>query len=374
MKVSPISLLLLGFLLAAIEPPAISAQEASSAPVSGGWNRFHGDEGRGEAAGGSLPSEWTDGDYRWRRKLGSRDVGSPIIVDGKVYYLVSKQQPLRLALESLDLATGELRWSKDFAISDYHLHARNTFASSTPAADGKNVFVAFADPQHTYLKCLDHDGNEIWSRDFGTWQSSHGFGTSPRIFGDLVLLMDSQQAEQLEPGQEPGQSRVIAVNRESGETVWETPLTATRTCYGIPAIFQSGDMTQIVDANTGEGMFGLDPETGKMLWNLKVFEMRVCSTPLIAGDIAICSSGSGGGGNHLVAVRIPTEPGQQPEQLYRIDRGAPYVPTPVLRGERLFMVDDKGLASCVNVQTGETLWMERVGGSPRLWRFADRGR
>ena len=54
-------------------------------------------------------------------------------------------------------------------------------------------------------------------------------------------------------------------------------------------MFQQDGVTQIIDANTGDGMFGLDPNTGKMLWNLKVFEMRVCSTPLIAGDIAIVS-------------------------------------------------------------------------------------
>jgi outer membrane protein assembly factor BamB len=256
-----------------------------------------------------------------------------------------------------------LRWAKDFPQSEYHLHNRNTYASSTPAADDRNVFIAYADSQHTYLKCLDHDGNEIWSRDFGTWQSQHGFGTSPRIFGNLVLLLNSQQAQQLDPGETPGTSRLIAVDRTSGETVWETPLTATRTCYGIPAVFQHDGMTQIIDANTGDGMFGVDPKTGKMLWNLKAFQMRVCSTPLIAGDLAIGSSGSGGGGNHLVAVRIPTRPGQQPEQVYRIDRGAPYVPTPVLRGKRLFMVDDKGVASCVDVASGEPLWMKRVGGN-----------
>lgn len=333
-----------------------------STQAADNWSRFHGDDGRGDAGDATIPSQWTDADYSWRRKLGSRDVGSPIIIDGKVYYLVSKPESRQLSLESLELSSGKLRWSKDFAQADYHLHNRNTYASSTPAADQRNVFIAYADPQHTYLKCLDHDGNEIWSRDFGTWQSQHGFGTSPRIFGDLVLLLNSQQAEQLDPGQSPGTSRLIAVNRNSGETVWETPLTATRTCYGIPGVFQQDGVSQIIDANTGDGMFGVDPQTGKMLWNLKVFQMRVCSTPLIVGDIAIGSAGSGGGGNHLVAVRIPTRPGQQPEQVYRIDRGAPYVPTPVLRGKRLFMVDDKGLASCVDVETGENLWMKRIGG------------
>lgn len=329
------------------------------------WTRFHGVDGNGVVEDAEIPSTWSDSDYTWRRKLGSRDVGSPIVIDGKIYYLVSKPETQQIALESLDLATGKLRWSKEYAQHPHHLHTRNTFASSTPSADSDYVFVAFADSQHTFLKCLDHDGNEVWSRDFGTWTSQHGFGTSPRIFGSMVLLMNSQQADQLKPGQAPGQSRMIAVDRDSGETVWETPLATTRACYGVPAIFEHNGRKQIVNANTGNGIFGLDPETGRMLWNLKVLDMRVCSTPLIAGDLAIGSSGSGGGGNHLVAVRIPKSPGEKPEQVYRLDTGAaPYVPTPVLKDGRMYMIADKtGIAGCVDVTTGEYLWKERIGGS-----------
>ncbi|MGI9470214.1 MAG: PQQ-binding-like beta-propeller repeat protein [Rubripirellula sp.] len=334
-----------------------------NAETPSSWSRFHGVDGRGDAGDAKLPTSWSAGDYSWRRDLGSRDVGSPVVFEGKVYYLASRPDSGKIAFESVDLNSGKLRWAREFDQPEHHLHKRNTYASSTPAADADFVYVAWAEPQHTYLKCFDHDGKEVWTRDFGPWQSQHGFGTSPRIHGDLVLLMNSQQAEQLKQGQAPGESRVIAVNRSSGETVWETPLKTTRSCYGVPAIFESDAGTQVVDANTGNGMFGLDAKTGQMLWNLKVFEMRCCSTPLIVGDIAIGSSGSGGGGNHLVAVRIPTKPGQKPEQVYRIDRGAPYVPTPVLKGDRLFMVDDKGIASCVDATNGEQLWMQRIGGN-----------
>lgn len=340
---------------------ALAQSVMAESPSS--WSRFHGMDGHGFVADASIPNTWSDEDYSWRRKLGSRDVGSPVVIENNVYYLASRPSEEKIALESLDLRTGKLRWSKEYTQRSHHLHKRNTFASSTPAADRENVFVAWADSQHTFLKCFDHAGNEVWSRDFGSWTSQHGFGSSPRIFGSMVLLMNSQQAEQLKPGQVAGQSRMIAVDRKSGETVWETPLETTRSCYGVPAIFEHEGSTQIIDANTGNGMFGIDPRTGKMLWNLKVFEMRVCSTPLIAGDIAICSSGSGGGGNHMVAVRIPKTPGEQPRQLYRIDRGAPYVPTSVLKGDRLFVVDDKGIASCLDAKTGDRLWMQRIGGN-----------
>ena len=86
--------------------------------------------------------------------------------------------------------------------------------------------------------------------------------------------------------------------------------------------------------STGNGVFGLDATTGEMLWNLEVFTKRCCATPQIVGDIAIASCGSGGGGNVLVAVRIPSKPGEKPEEVYRVDKSAPYVPTPIIKGDQ----------------------------------------
>lgn len=367
----PASLLRPAFLLSpasalavlAVLALVLSAATEASAKSPSGWSEFHGDNAHGVATG-HMPLGWNESDYVWRRNLGSRDVGSPVVHDQSVFLMVSKPNQQKIAVESIDLVSGDLNWSKEFDQAGHHQHRRNTYASSTPAVDAENVFVAWSDPNHTFLVCLDHAGNVVWKRDFGSWQSQHGFGTSPRIFGSMVLLFNSQQADQIKPGDTPGQSRMIAVDRKTGDTVWETPLETTRSCYGIPAIYEAADgTTQIIDANTGNGMFALDAKTGKMLWNLKVFEMRCCSSPLIVGDLVIGSSGSGGGGNHLVAVKIPKSSSDKPESVYRIDRGAPYVPTSVVSGDRLFMVDDKGIASCINAKTGESVWQKRIGGN-----------
>lgn len=329
-----------------------------------GWSQFHGPHSAGYVAEGSLPADWDESDYAWRRKVGSNDVGSPVIAGGKVFLLSSEPENEQISLQAIDLASGELLWSKAYSQQPHHLHNRNTFASSTPAADETHVFNAWSDPDHTYLKCFDHEGHEVWSRDFGPWQSQHGFGTSPRLFGSLVLLLNSQQGEHLKKGQRPGHSRMIAVDRRTGTTVWEEKLNTTRSCYGVPAVYQpsGGGKTQIIDANTGNGMFGLDAQTGEMLWNLKVFRMRCCSTPLIVDDIAIASSGSGGGGNHLVAIGIP-KAGESPREVYRIERNAPYVPTPAVKDGLMYLVSDSGIASCVEARTGERKWIKRIGGN-----------
>lgn len=333
-------------------PPLARAADTAQFPGAGGNNYWPERE---------LPTTWEADAYRWQVDLGGRDVGSPIVFGQKVYLLSGDAKTAARSLVSLDLKTGQERWRRTYAAAASRLHARNTYGSSTPAADADHVYAAWADPEHTWIRCFSHDGDEVWSRDLGRWTSQHGFGTSPVRLGELLVLFDSQQGEQLRDGQPPGQSRMIALDPKTGQTVWETPLKTTRVCYGVPAFRLAADgQAQIVAANTGNGLFGLDFKTGEMLWSQPVFRARCVSSPIVYQDLVLGSSGSGGGGNHLVAVR--------PEQsdsgeAYRIERGAPYVPTPVVADGKLFMIDDKGIASCVDASTGDPFWMKRVGGN-----------
>lgn len=321
------------------------------------WPGFHGLDIAGVLPEAELPKSWDKQDYRWKFELGTRDIGSMAIQSGSVYTLGMDPSDQSVRLLSIDLDTGTENWSRAFPLAKNHLHNRNTLASGTPATDAQHVYIAYSDRQHTWLRCLDHDGNEVWKRDFGLAQSQHGFGTSPTVHGDIVLLNFSQQADQIRDGQ-PGTSRIIAVNRSNGETIWQTPVTSTRVCYGVPVVRDG----KVICANTGDGLFALSLETGKMLWRLPVFKMRCVSSPIVAGDLAIGSSGSGGGGNHMVAVRMPANDSGEPTEVYRIETGAPYVPTSIVYDGLLLIVDDKGIASCVDVATGDVHWTKRIGG------------
>ncbi|MGV3482941.1 MAG: PQQ-binding-like beta-propeller repeat protein [Planctomycetaceae bacterium] len=347
-------------LICAVACPLLHAEK----PVGvADWPSFRGANGHGSVRG-SLPDTWSDADYAWRFALGSRDVGSVAIADGRVHLLAFDSKASALTLHAIALEGGASIWKKSFPIGQYHMHARNSYAASTPTVANGRIYISYADDDHTWLRCLGADGEEVWARDFGPWQSDHGFGTSPAVIGSLVLLYDSQQAEELPAGKKPSHERMIAVDAESGEDRWMTPLKATRTCYGIPTAYHAPDgSTQIIDAGTGNGLFGIDAKTGTKLWELPVFDKRVVSTPIVVGDIAIATCGSGGGGNYLVAVKIPADKTQAPEQLYRIDRAAPYVPTSAVDGEYLMMVSDNGIASRARVADGEIIWSQRIGGN-----------
>jgi outer membrane protein assembly factor BamB len=102
-----------------------------------------------------------------------------------------------------------------------------------------------------------------------------------------------------------------------------------------------------------------------MLWELPVLDKRSVSTPLIVGDLAIASCGSGAGsGNYMVAVRIPSEPGQAPKEVFRTDRSAAgYVPTPAVDGDRLMVLSDMFFVSRVRLPDGKVIWTKRLNGN-----------
>ena len=264
-------------------------------------------------------------------------------------------QSIRLIVDRF--ATGDRTWTREFPQAENHLHTRNTLASSTPATDEQFVYIAYSDREHTWLRCLDHDGNEIWSRDFGSAKSQHGFGTSPTVHGETLLLNFSQQADKVKGSSgDESSDRGRAIDRQND--------------LGDSRDFDAGLLRhpavrdgKVICANTGDGVYALSLETGKLLWRLPVFRMRCVSSPIVAGDLVFGSSGSGGGGNHMVAVRMPGGDSEQPTEVYRIERSAPYVPTSVVHDGMLFAVDDKGVASCFDVATGDVAWTKRIGGN-----------
>ena len=133
--------------------------------------------------------------------------------------------------------TGKIIWKKDYTSEAHHLHVRSSFASSTPAVDADYVYVAWSTPAETTLKALDHNGREAWSLDLGRWQSQHGFGTSPVLYGDMVILSNSQQANKLKPGEKPGESFLLAFDRKTGKERWRLPRASVNVCYTCPCIY-----------------------------------------------------------------------------------------------------------------------------------------
>ncbi len=353
----------LNFLIVAIVTSCLT----SSLLAQENWPRFHGPNGSGLAMDANIPGKITENDFLWKTGLAGVGSSSPVIWADLLYVTGCDPQSGKLTLQCFDATNGVLVWSQSFQQGVYQVHGRNNFASSTPAVDKDHVYLAYADPEHTMLVAFDHQGNEKWKRDFGTWVSQHGFGASPMVYKDKVIFFNSQQSQQLKPSETPGKSRVVAVSCGDGSDVWTSPLTATKACYAVPCVFTDATgKDQLISCNTGDGFFSLDPESGKQNWATLPFKMRTVASTLLADGLIIGSNGSGGGGNYLVAIR-PDDKGANPVKAYQIQR-ANYVPSPVAVNGNLFLFSDKGIAQCIDLQSGTQLWEVRISkgfsGSP----------
>jgi outer membrane protein assembly factor BamB len=330
------------------------------------WTRFRGPNGNGQNDSANIPAQWQEDDFAWKVELPGVGHGSPVLWGNKLFVLSADPKTATRYFLCFDAHTGKQMWRAEYPGVPHHLHARSSFASCTPCVEQDRAYVAWSDPDHTRLLAFDHAGNELWSQDFGPWVSQHGFGTSPIIYDDLVIVTCSQEPSKQPNTPEPKASFVVAVDKKNGQIRWRTERGIDTTSYSVPCIRKNeAGQEEIVCCSTVEGIFALDPKTGKEIWALPVFDKRTVSSPQLIGDLVLGTTGSGGGGNYLTALR----PGPDPKVAYEVRRQAPYVPTPVARENLLFLFEDKsGFVTCIHADSGEEVWQERLNlpfsGSP----------
>jgi outer membrane protein assembly factor BamB len=332
-----------------------------SAGLAQEWPRFRGPNGSGISPAKTIPTSWTEKDFNWKLPLPGAGHSSPVLWGDKVFLTTGDYETKQVSVICVSAVGGKVLWQKAFPFTPYHKNNDNTFASSSPAVDQHRVYVCWSSPEHYPLMALTHDGQTVWEKDLGPFASQHGGGASPIVHQDKVVLGNEQD----------GESFLIAVDSATGKTRWQTPRTANEAAFSTPCIYEPKDGPAALIFNShAHGVSGIDPESGKVLWELTdLFDKRAVSSPVLAAGLIVGSCGSGGGGAYLVAVR-PGGPTKKPELAYTIKKSAPYVPTSVCVGERLFLWSDGGIVSCVQAASGEVKWQERVGGkyfSSPLW-------
>lgn len=350
------------FTLSLLTIAATSAQD---------WARFRGPNGTGFSDATTVPVKWTEADYNWNVELPGLGHSSPCVWGNKVFVLSADPDTATRYMLCFSTEDGKELWKKEYKSEKHHLHTRSSFASSSPAADAEHVYIGWSTPKETSFKAFKHDGQEAWSLNLGRWQSQHGFGASPILHKDLVILHNSQQANQLKEGEKAGESFMMAFDRKTGKERWRTPLVSMNVCYSVPFIYKNdAGQDELVCMSTGNGVFSLDPETGEKNWAVEgVFSMRTVGSPIAAGGLIFGGTGSGRySGNYIAAVK----PGKKPELVYEIKNSAgfkaPYVPSLLAKGDSVFCLYDRGFAACVDAPSGKVLWSARTGaafsGSP----------
>jgi len=323
------------------------------------WTRFRGPNGTGVSKT-VFADSFKPSDFAWNVKLPGIGHSSPVVWGDRVFLLSADPQTATRHMLCINAKTGKTIWTREYESEAHHLHTRSSFASCTPTVDSERVYVAWSTPKETTLLALDHDGKDVWRINLGRWVSQHGFGTSPMLYKDLIILNNSQQANQLKEGVEPGKSFMMAFNRKTGKEVWRTPRKSVNVCYSVPCIYTpEGGKPELLHTTTGNGVYSLDPLTGKENWAVAdAIRLRCVSSPIVAGGLVFGSTGSGGGGNYVVAVK----PGKEAEVVYKVEQPAPYVPSILNKNGTLFLWWDKGVVQCIDAATGDRHYRQRIGG------------
>jgi outer membrane protein assembly factor BamB len=322
------------------------------------WTRFRGPHGSGECEATTIPVLWTVADCKWRVKLPGVGHSSPVVWGDRLFVTAGIQEAGTRIIRCLDTADGRMIWKRDFPAVTFKLNNSKAYDCSSPVVDEQNVYMMWGTPgEYVVLALTQARGEVVWRRDLGPFTGDHGFGASPIVVGELLIVANDQT----------GPSSLLALDRRTGETRWKTDRRTTKTAYSTPFLFQpEGCTPQLILSSTSHGVSSVDPATGKLNWELADLfgDQRVVGSPVACSGLIFASAGSGGGGKHMVAIK-PADPAKaaNAQIAYRLSGSLPYVPTSVAHGRLLFNFADSGVVTCLDAPTGEVLWRERIGGN-----------
>jgi outer membrane protein assembly factor BamB len=338
----------------------LGAFAISSVAPAQEWTRFRGPNGQGQCeSADTIPVEWTEKDYNWKSELPGVGNSSPVIWHDKVFLINGDPKSGARYVLCLNAADGKIVWQKEYAAGSHYVHKFNNFASSTPAVDDKHVYVAWATPDEITLLALTHGGDEAWKKNLGAFKSEHGFGTSPIVVDDMVIMTNDQEGED---------RFLIALDSATGEQRWKIPRNHAKNrqnlSYATPCVRETANGRELIVCSWAHGISSHNLQTGALNWEVPVFKLRPVGSPVLVGDLIFGNCGDGGGNNSIVAIKPSETAGQTPETVYTKEKSiSPYVPTLCAAGNLIFLWSDRGIVSCLDAATGQSHWKERVGGN-----------
>ena len=324
---------------------------------AGQWPQFRGPNSDGHAAGPATPLVWSDAEnVAWKTPIPGLGWSSPVIVDGRVFLTTAVPQGEGLSLRALalDSQTGKIFWDREVRAVDKapSIHTKNSHASPTPIVRDGAVFVHFGTLGMARLDVAD--GAIQWLCTELQYPPMHGSGGSPILHdGKLVVVCDGSK-----------QPYVAAVDAETGKVAWKRYRSVeARISHSFVTVnLAIVDGKAQVMAPGPDHFAAYDLQTGEELWKVMAPGWSVVPQPTFAHGLVIY--------NHdydnpeLIAIKLGGKGDVTDSHIaWRMKRGAPSTPTPLLVGDELYIVSDKGIASCLDSRTGESHWMERLGGN-----------
>lgn len=294
----------------------------------------------------TTPTKWnaTEG-IAWSADVPGRGNGSPIVVGDRVILATCDEAAGSQSLLAFDRKSGKQLWNKVIHTDGaMRKNNRSTGASSTPASDGERIYINFANHDAVIATALAMDGDVVWQTNFSQYQIHQGYGASPALYKDLVLVAADAK----------GGGAIAALNRTSGKIVWKRDRPSLPN-YPSPIVMSIGGKDQLLMTGC-DLVTSLDPLTGNTNWETAGATTE-CVTSTVTDGTHIFTSG-GYPKNHMSAVKADGS-----KQVVWENKERVYVPSLLFKDGYLYGVLDAGIAMCWEAATGKEMWKERLGGN-----------
>lgn len=309
------------------------------------WPAWRGPAGDGHAAAGQkLPVKWSESENLvWKAAVRGRGHGSPIVVGDQVLLATADVETEEQLVLSFDRATGKSRWETVVHRENLNTkgHKISSQASSDVVSDGERLFVNFLNNGAIFTTALDLSGKQLWQRRVCDFQVHQGFGSSPVIYQNIVLVSADHR----------GGGKMTGLNKLTGEIVWQQDRPPVAN-YASPGIVNAAGLVQAVLAGCNK-VESYDPLTGKKLWSIDGSTEETVVTAVTDGSRVFL--GGGYPKNHTMALEADGSGKIAWENVTKT-----YVPSMIVKNGHVFAVGDAGRAVCWHSATGEERWNEKV--------------
>ncbi|MGH7135991.1 MAG: PQQ-binding-like beta-propeller repeat protein, partial [Pirellulales bacterium] len=325
------------------------------------WPCWRGPRGDGTSAEKNAPTKW-DGDQgeniAWKTEIAGTGHASPVVWQDRVFVASCLEDENDRLLIALDRASGKLLWQRSVMKSPLEKkHHLNSYASSTPATDGKLVYVSFLEGRQPgeakgariAVAAYDFDGNCNWLVYPGDFSSVHGYCSCPVLFEDKVIVN----------GDHDGDAYLVALDRTSGETLWKVPRENKTRSYSTPIIRQIDGRWQMILSGS-KCVASYDPHDGSRHWIIDGPTEQFVASMVYNGNLLFLTAGFPD--HHILAIKPDGEGNVTDTHIvWRTTENCSYVPSPIVVGDYFLVVSDEGIGSCYNAASGKRLWKQRMG-------------
>ncbi len=311
------------------------------------WPWWRGPQRNGVAAKQTPPLKWSATEnVAWKTPVPGKGHSSPTVVGEHIYLATADYEKQQQSVLCFERKSGKKLWQTEVHKAPFPAkqgNGKSTLASSTIACDGERLFINFLHEGAIHLSALTRDGKILWQKKVTDYKIHQGFGSSPAIYGPLVIVSADSTGDGL----------VAGFNRENGDVVWKhaRPKTAN---YASPIILNVAGKDQLIFTGC-ELVSSYQPLDGKRIWEIKGSTVECVTSTVTDGERIITSGGYPK--NHVAAIKADGSGEVAWENNTRV-----YVPSLIAKDGYLYGVGDSGITVCWKFDTGKEQWKGRIDG------------